>query len=47
MCVFLSWARSTVANIERVLGRSDEWFDRILVGVLVLLVIAVAFLFSQ
>jgi hypothetical protein len=47
MSVFLSWARSTVANLDRALGRTDQWFDRILVGVLVLLVIAVAFLFSQ
>ena len=27
------------------LGRTDHWFDRILVGVIVLLAIAVAFLF--
>jgi hypothetical protein len=47
MSVFLSWARSTVANMDRALGRTDEWFDRILVGVLVLLVVAVAFLFTQ
>ncbi len=47
MSVFLSWARSTVANLDRALGRTDQWFDRILVGVLILLVIAVAVLFSQ
>jgi len=47
MDLFMSWARSTVANAERALGRSDEWFDRILVGILVLLAVAVVFLFAQ
>jgi hypothetical protein len=47
MSVFFSWARSTVAGLDRALGHTDEWFDRILVGVLVLLVVAVAFLFTQ
>jgi hypothetical protein len=47
MSVFLSWARSTVANLDRALGRTDGWFDRILVGVLALLVVAVVFLFTQ
>ena len=40
-----SWTRSTVANIERTLTRADDHFDRILVGVLVLLAIALAILF--
>jgi hypothetical protein len=40
-----SWTRSTVANIERTLSRADEHFDRILVGVLALLGIAIAILF--
>jgi hypothetical protein len=40
-----SWTRSTVANIERRLSRTDDHFDRILVGVLVLLAIAIAILF--
>jgi hypothetical protein len=47
MDTFMSWARSTVANVEDRLGRSDRYFDRILVGVLVALAIAVAFLFLQ
>ena len=41
----MSWARSTVASVERSLGRSDHLFDRILVGVLALLAFAVVFLF--
>jgi hypothetical protein len=47
MDMFLSWARSTVANMEHTLGRSERYFDRILVGVLVALAIAIAFLFLQ
>ena len=47
MSLFMSWARSTVANFEHALGRSEDWFDRILVGVLILLAVAVAFLFAQ
>jgi len=46
MHVFMSWARSTVTHIERSLGRSENYFDRILIGVLALLVIAVLFLFT-
>ena len=45
MSVMMSWARSTLANVEHALGRSDHWFDRLLVGVLVLLAFAVIFLF--
>ena len=40
-----SWTRSTVANIERTLSHADDYFDRILVAVLVLLAIAVTILF--
>jgi hypothetical protein len=47
MNVLMSWARSTVANVEHALGRTDSWFDRILIGVLVLLAVAVVFLFAQ
>jgi hypothetical protein len=43
----MSWARSTVANMEHALGRTDHWFDRILIGVLVLLAVAIVFLFAQ
>jgi hypothetical protein len=45
MDLLSSWTRSTVANIERTLTHADDYFDRILVGVLVLLAIAVAILF--
>jgi hypothetical protein len=47
MDVFLSWARSTIANVEQSLGRGERYFDRILVGVLVALALAIAFLFTQ
>ena len=47
MSVFMSWARSTVANVEQSLGRSERYFDRILIGVLVSLAIAIAVLFTQ
>ena len=45
MSVMMSWARSTLANVEHALGRSDRWFDRMLVGVLVLLAFAVVLIF--
>jgi hypothetical protein len=45
--VMMSWARSTVARIEHKLGRSQNTFDRILIGVLALLAIALAVLFTQ
>jgi hypothetical protein len=47
MDTFLSWARSTVANVDRSLSRGDRYFDRILVGVLIALAIAIALLFTQ
>jgi hypothetical protein len=43
----MSWARSTVANIEHKLGRGEDYFDRILIGVLALLALAIAVLFTQ
>ena len=46
MHVFMSWARSTATNIERLLGRSEDYFDRILIGVLGLLALAVRFIFA-
>jgi hypothetical protein len=46
MSVLMSWARSTLANVEHALGRTDRWFDRILVGVLVLLALAVVLIFA-
>jgi hypothetical protein len=45
MSVMMSWARSTLANFEHALGRSDHWFDRMLVGAMVLLAFAIVFLF--
>jgi hypothetical protein len=45
MSVLMSWARSMLANVEDALGRSDHWFDRMLVGVLVLLGVAIVVLF--
>jgi hypothetical protein len=44
MSVLMSWARSTLANMERALDRNDRWFDCILVGAVTLLVIAIAYL---
>ena len=47
MHVFWSWARSTVSNLEHSLGRSERYFDRILIGVLVALAVTIALVFSQ
>ena len=47
MQLFMSWARSTVANVERTLTRTEHQYDRILVGVLLVLAIAIAVLFTQ
>jgi len=47
MSVLMSWARSTLANVEHSLGRSERWFDRMLIGVLVLLAVAIVLLFVQ
>jgi hypothetical protein len=41
----MSWARSTLANLEHFLGRSDRSFDRILVGTVALLALAIVLLF--
>jgi hypothetical protein len=46
MHVFMSWARSTVTQVERSLGRSEDYFDRILIGVVTLLALAIVFLFA-
>ena len=45
MSVMMSWARSTLANVEHSLARSNRNFDRLLVGILVLLAVAIALLF--
>ena len=47
MSVLMSWARSTVANMEHKLGRSEAYFDRILIGVMVALALAIVILFTQ
>lgn len=47
MSLFMSWARSTFANFEHALGQREDRLDRILVGVLILLGVAVVFLFTQ
>jgi hypothetical protein len=46
MSVLMSWARSTLASVDHRLGRSDQWYDRILVGVMILLAVAIVFLFT-
>jgi hypothetical protein len=45
MSVLMSWARSTLANVEHSLGGSDRVFDRLLAGVVLLLVFAIVLLF--
>lgn len=47
MSVLMSWARSTLAGLEHALGRTERWFDRILIVVLLLLAVALAILFTQ
>jgi hypothetical protein len=42
----MSWARSTVTQVERSLGRTEDYFDRILIGVVALLALAIVFLFT-
>ena len=45
MSLMMSWARSTLANVEHTLGRSNRWFDHMLIGVMVLLALAIVVLF--
>ncbi|MFN8026719.1 MAG: hypothetical protein U0W40_10335 [Acidimicrobiia bacterium] len=47
MKVMMSWARSTMANVDTKLGHTEKHFDYMLVGVMVLLALASIFLFSQ
>jgi hypothetical protein len=47
MSLFMSWARSTFANFEHAIGHREDRLDRILVGVVVLLAVAVVFLFTR
>jgi hypothetical protein len=46
MHLLMSWARSTVANLDYKLGRTEDHFDLILVGVLLLLAVAAIYLFA-
>ena len=45
MSVLMSWARSTLANVEHSLGGTDRVFDRMLAGVVLLLAFAIVLLF--
>jgi cell division protein FtsL len=47
MHVFMSWARSTLTNVDRTLGRTERHFDALLVVVMLVLALASIFLFSQ
>lgn len=47
MNVMMSWARSTLANVDSKLGRSERRFDVLLVAVMVVLALASIFLFSR
>jgi hypothetical protein len=47
MKVIMSWARSTLANVDAKLGQSEQHFDYLLVGVILLLALASVYLFSQ
>ena len=47
MKVMMSWARSTLANVDSRLGRTERQFDVLLVAVMVVLAVASIFLFSQ
>jgi hypothetical protein len=46
MELFTSWTRTTVARIERSLSHADDYFDKILLGVVAMLAVAVVFLFA-
>jgi hypothetical protein len=47
MELLVSWARSTVTRTERALSHADDYFDKILVGVLAILAVAIGLLFLQ
>ena len=47
MNVIMSWARSTLANVDSKLGRTEHHFDMILIAVMVVLALASIFMFSQ
>jgi hypothetical protein len=47
MNVMMSWARSTLANVDSKLGRTERHYDLLLGAVMVVLLLASIFLFSQ
>jgi hypothetical protein len=47
MKVMMSWARSTIANVDTKLGQSERHFDYVLIGIMLLLAVASIVLFSQ
>ena len=47
MSVLMSWARSTLANVEHALSRSDHSFERVLIGVLLLFALAIVLVFTM
>jgi hypothetical protein len=47
MHVFMSWARTTLSNVDNRLGRTERHFDALLIGIMAVLALASAFLFSQ
>jgi len=47
MNVMMSWARSTLANVDSKFGRTERHYDVLLVAVMVVLALASIFLFSR
>jgi hypothetical protein len=47
MSVLMSWARSTLANVEHALHRSDHAFEKVLIGVLLLFALAIVLVFTM
>ena len=47
MHVMMSWARSTLANVDSKLGHTERHFDVVLAVVMLALALASIFLFSQ
>ena len=47
MIVMMSWARSTLANVDSKLSRTERHYDVLLIAVMVVLALASIFLFSR
>ena len=47
MNVMMSWARSTLANVDSKLSRTERHYDVLLIAVMVVLALASIFLFSR